>query len=99
MGSNRVKQNKKLWELSGKTLPQRIKEAEDNGKTAQLLFTAGKMGDIITAIDNDDFSAFSDACKAAGIKDAAGNTDLDLITRMWDATMGSLNAQSAKPCW
>jgi hypothetical protein len=93
MGSNRVKQNKKLWDLSGRTQQERIKEAQDNGNTAKLLFDKGKMGDIITAIDNDDFNAFGDACKAAGI------IDLDLITRMWDATMGSLNAQSAKPCW
>jgi hypothetical protein len=93
MGVNRVQQNQKLWTLSGKTQAQRITEAQNNGQTAQLLFTRGQMGNIITAIDNENFDNFAIACDAAGIKDA------DLITRMWDATMGSLNAQSTKPCW
>jgi hypothetical protein len=92
MGS-KVKQNKKLWALSGKTPAARIAEAQTNGNTAQRLFTAGKMGDIIKAIDNEDFDAFADACIAAGI------TDDDMIVHMWDATMGSLGSLSARPCW
>jgi hypothetical protein len=93
MGSNKVKQNKTLWDLSGKTPQQRIAEAKLAGETAQKLFTAGQMGAIITAIDAEDFGAFVKACNAAGIADA------DMIVHMWDATMGSLNSLSTRPCW
>lgn len=93
MVSNKVKMNKKMWALSGKTPRQRIDEAKTNGETAQKLFTAGKMGDIITAIDNEDFDTFADVCKLAGI------TDNDMIVHMWDATMGSLGSLSTRPCW
>jgi hypothetical protein len=90
-----VKQNKKLLALTGIGPAQRILNAQADGNTASQLFAAGapQMGAILQAIDTEDFSVFADACRLAGIN------DVDLIVRMWDATMGSLNAQAAKPCW
>ena len=76
------------------TQTQRINKAKSDGTEASKLFsTAGVMAQIVVAIDTEDEIAFALACNKAGI------TNADLIRRMWDATMGSIDPQSARPCW
>jgi hypothetical protein len=82
------------WEASGKTIDQRVKEARANGEIAKKVFDdPAVMPKIIEAIDSESQIDFTKACVKAGI------TDVDMIARMWDATMGSLDPQSTKPCW
>lgn len=90
----KVEQNAIEWIASGKTMTQRVKEAYDNGLMAKKVFDDPKtMPKIIAAIDSENKVDFAKACKDAGIDDA------EMITRMWDATMGSLDPQATKPCW
>jgi hypothetical protein len=47
---------------------------------------------LIDAIDNENVYSFTNACTGAGLSNS-------LAMRVWDATMGSLDPQAAKPCW
>ncbi len=81
----------------GKTNQERIDKAKLDGNTAGLIFSTTDttvMPDILTAIDTEDKMMFAQACYRAGIDNSE-----NMIDRMWDATMGSLDPQSAKPCW
>jgi 7,8-dihydro-6-hydroxymethylpterin-pyrophosphokinase len=90
----KVVENAKVWIASGENYDKRASKAMKDGQAAAKLFeTKGVMTDILTAIDKEDQRAFANACVKAGISNS------DLITRMWNATMGSLDPQSAKPCW
>ena len=79
----------------GKT--DRVTKAQADGNKAALVFSAADptvMPRILAAIDKEDKIMFAQACIDAGID----NTE-NMIDRLWDATMGSLDPQSAKPCW
>jgi hypothetical protein len=90
----KVVKNAKEWKDSGENYDKRASKAMKDGQAAAKLFeTKGVMTDILMAIDNEDQPAFEKACVKAGISNS------DLKTRMWNATMGSLDPQSAKPCW
>ncbi len=94
MVSKNVEQNSIEWIVSGKTMAERVQMAYDHGMMAKKVFDdSAIMPRIIAAIDSENKTEFAKACKDAGISDS------DMINRMWDATMGSLNAQMAKPCW
>jgi hypothetical protein len=101
----KVQKNALDWIYSGKTKEQRIAEAQTNAEMAKKLFdnNAPFMQDIIDAIDSESKPKFAKACQQAGITAQAcqqvGISDIELIDRMWDATMGSLDPQSYKPCW
>jgi len=94
MVRKKVEDNALEWIVSGKTMAERVQEAHDAGEMASKVFDDPEtMPKIIEAIDSEKKVDFAKACKAAGI------TDVDMINRMWDATMGSLDPQVAKPCW
>lgn len=94
MARVKVVENAISWIASGKTIDERVKEAYANGTMAKKVFDdPATMPKLIAAIDSENKVDFARACRDAGI------TDVDMITRMWDATMGSLNPQSVKPCW
>ncbi len=79
----------------------RAADAMSDGQEAAKLFGAtaftyggtNNITNIIAAIDEENFDTFLKECKNAGIAND------DLIERLWDATFGSLKAQSVKPCW
>jgi hypothetical protein len=94
MVRKKVKENANEWKKSGKTTNQRIEEAHTNGLIASRVFDDPKtMPKIIAAIDSENYGNFKTACEDAGI------TDPDMLTRMWNATMGSLDPQGPRPCW
>lgn len=89
-----VQANAICWGPGDKDVDDRIGKAQADGNKAALVFKNRKnIKDILDAIDHEDKLTFANACYASGI------TDPELITRMWDATMGSLDPQSGKPCW
>ena len=94
MARPKIFENARAWKTSGKTMDVRVKEAYEHGNVAKKIFdNPAIMPRIIAAIDSESKTDFTKACQDAGINDA------DMITRMWDATMGSLSPQSMKPCW
>ena len=94
MVREKVERNRMEWIASGKDMKQRAKEARANGEIAKKVFdNPATMPKIIAAVDSENKIDFTIACVEAGINDA------EMISRMWDATMGSLDPQSMRPCW
>jgi hypothetical protein len=89
-----VQANAIWWGSSERDVDDRVDKAQADGNTAALVFKNRKnIKAILGAIDHEDKLTFASTCRDSGI------TDPELIMRMWDATMGSLDPQSGKPCW
>jgi pyruvate carboxylase len=91
-----VKDNADEWQKKSKEeRERRVEKARTNGLIASRVFDNLEwMKDIIKAIDAEDIKAFKKVCRDAGIPD-----DDDMVTHMWNATMGSLDPQGLRPCW